>query len=57
MAAPEFFSKPLKGMGTWLGRLVLGTIKALALGTVALVVVVILDALLLPNRIRAPHDR
>lgn len=57
MAMPELFSRPLKGMGTWLGRLVLNVARALAFGAVALVVVVVLDTLLLPDRTQAPHDR
>lgn len=49
MAAPALIAKPLRGMGTGLGRLVLGLIRLGALASATFALLLVLDALLLPN--------
>ncbi|MGE5595086.1 MAG: hypothetical protein ACM3S1_03510 [Hyphomicrobiales bacterium] len=57
MAVPEFIRKPLKGMGTGLGRFVLKIVRLGLIGAAVTAVLIVLDSLLLPDADRDAVDR
>ena len=57
MAVPTILRRPLRGMGTGLGRVVLALLKASALAATLAALFVILDRMLLPDGIEEERER